>query len=614
MNRKCTHLFRHIAVFSVIVLSMFLLSGCFCKHENAELLNYVKATCTEEGYTGDEYCPDCEKIISVGTVEEKARHKRAKDLLHEEEADCFNDGYTGDVYCDTCGKILKEGKTIPSPGHTPGEPQYAEEATCTSEGYTGDIYCTVCDYLISRGEDIPELGHSYTIIECDKDTVCDRCEADIEAPGHEWIAPTTTTPKTCSVCKSTYGSPLVLPFYGVESEIMVAEVVSGEEFFSLFTSGEITVRTDREAIDYYTSTEGVDAVYDDGKTAILVSASGWYLAEVQDATTVKITTMLQLPYCTRNDSYTSASCSVYKTEHGFWILGQITNYNREIMYLDLDNATYYYKKINNTGVRSSFDDRYTCMYDSSGFIIIDKDKLEAHQFATDHDDLDYVPFFDENGRAILLFNSRCDYDDINYYTDFHDYSTLYYYSWENAAANRIAYKDYSVIHYADPEKILVENEFTFDIIIDGESAYTLDKKAVVDTSTAMYSFQQGRLWQYGNDAYYYHTFYMDEKAPLLTHVFNAPTSEKVDFSYIVGWSGRYSDCHNYTYTDHSIDHESAFDHYTGAIHVLSSYHRNDRIYNQNHVLWNDNLDRSMGGIYGVYDILTGKYTQRNYIY
>ncbi|MBS7359822.1 MAG: leucine-rich repeat protein, partial [Oscillospiraceae bacterium] len=39
-----------------------------CEHEHTELLNYAPVTCTEDGYTGDTHCLDCDDIIAVGAT------------------------------------------------------------------------------------------------------------------------------------------------------------------------------------------------------------------------------------------------------------------------------------------------------------------------------------------------------------------------------------------------------------------------------------------------------------------------------------------------------------------------------------------------------------------
>lgn len=82
-----------------------------CKHENTEIRNAKKATCTE-------------------------------------------DGYTGDIYCVDCGALLESGEVIPATGHTWDEGKVTKEPTETEEGvktYT----CTVCGE--TRTEAIPKL-------------------------------------------------------------------------------------------------------------------------------------------------------------------------------------------------------------------------------------------------------------------------------------------------------------------------------------------------------------------------------------------------------------------------------------------------------------------------
>ncbi len=46
-----------------------------CTHTNTELVNAKEATCTEEGYTGDTVCKDCEETIEAGETIEKLAHE-----------------------------------------------------------------------------------------------------------------------------------------------------------------------------------------------------------------------------------------------------------------------------------------------------------------------------------------------------------------------------------------------------------------------------------------------------------------------------------------------------------------------------------------------------------
>ena len=91
----------------------------------------------------------------------------------------------------------------------------------------------------------------------------------------------------------------------------------------------------------------------------------------------------------------------------------------------------------------------------------------------------------------------------------------------------------------------------------------------------------------------------------------------VNLAYTVNWgrSGRYSDCFNYKLTTHDIDHTSVFDQLTRKVVLLYMYHRSDRIYNQNHVIWNGSiLKRDLGGDYGVYNFIDESYYQRTIIH
>ena len=73
------------------------------------------------------------------------------------DATCTGEGYTGDEYCSVCGQKLSEGEIIPPKGHIT-EVVGAKEATATEDGYTGDEVCTVCGETVKQGEVIPATG------------------------------------------------------------------------------------------------------------------------------------------------------------------------------------------------------------------------------------------------------------------------------------------------------------------------------------------------------------------------------------------------------------------------------------------------------------------------
>ena len=89
-------------------------------------------------------------------------------LVGAKPATCTEDGYTGDEVCTVCGETVKKGEVIPAPGHKT-QLVGAKAATCTEDGYTGDEVCTVCQEVVKKGEVIPATGHDY------KDGKCANC-------------------------------------------------------------------------------------------------------------------------------------------------------------------------------------------------------------------------------------------------------------------------------------------------------------------------------------------------------------------------------------------------------------------------------------------------------
>ena len=89
-------------------------------------------------------------------------------LVGAKPATCTEDGYTGDEVCTVCQEVVKKGEVIPALGHKT-QLVGAKAATCTEDGYTGDEVCTVCQEVVKKGEVIPATGHDY------KDGKCANC-------------------------------------------------------------------------------------------------------------------------------------------------------------------------------------------------------------------------------------------------------------------------------------------------------------------------------------------------------------------------------------------------------------------------------------------------------
>ena len=131
-----------------------------------QLVGAKPATCTEDGYTGDEVCTVCQEVVKKGEVIPALGHKTQ--LVGAKAATCTEDGYTGDEVCTVCQEIVKKGEVIPATGHKT-QLVGAKAAACTEDGYTGDEVCTVCGETVKKGEVIPATGHDY------KDGKCTNC-------------------------------------------------------------------------------------------------------------------------------------------------------------------------------------------------------------------------------------------------------------------------------------------------------------------------------------------------------------------------------------------------------------------------------------------------------
>ena len=120
-----------------------------CSHPQTIVENAAEATCTQEGYTGDTYCTECNQITVSGTVIPAKGHKGGT-------ASC-----TKKAVCEVCQEEYGE---VDAANHPATEIRNEKEAGCTEAGYTGDICCTACSKVLTSGTVIPAKGHSYTSV------------------------------------------------------------------------------------------------------------------------------------------------------------------------------------------------------------------------------------------------------------------------------------------------------------------------------------------------------------------------------------------------------------------------------------------------------------------
>ena len=172
---------------------------------DTQLVGAKPATCTEDGYTGDEVCKTCGVTVKKGEVIPAAGHDT--ELVGAKDATCTQDGYTGDEVCKTCGVTVKKGETIPATGHDT-QLVGAKPATCTEDGYTGDEVCKTCGVTVKKGEVIPAAGHDTELVGAKAAT----CTED----GY-------TGDEVCTVCQETVKKGEVIPALGHKTQLVGAK-------------------------------------------------------------------------------------------------------------------------------------------------------------------------------------------------------------------------------------------------------------------------------------------------------------------------------------------------------------------------------------------------------
>jgi len=211
-----------------------------------QLVGAKAATCTEDGYTGDEVCTVCQEIVKKGEVIPATGHDTQ--LVGAKPATCTEDGYTGDEVCKTCGVTVKKGEVIPATGHDT-QLVGAKPATCTQDGYTGDEVCKICGVTVKKGEVIPATGHDIQLMgakpaTCTQDgytgdEVCKTCGVTVKkgevipATGHDTqlvgAKPATCTQdgytgdEVCKTCGVTVKKGEVIPATGHDTQLMGAK-------------------------------------------------------------------------------------------------------------------------------------------------------------------------------------------------------------------------------------------------------------------------------------------------------------------------------------------------------------------------------------------------------
>ncbi len=178
-----------------------------CLHATTEIRNAVSVTCTENGYSGDTWCTECEILLTKGVTVSATGHSYEAVVT---EPTCAEDGYTT-YTCTRCGDSYTGNYQLPL------DHSYVEvvtEPTCTENGYT-TYTCTGCGD--SYANIISATGHSY--------------EAVVTEPTYTEVGYTTYT---CTVCGDSYTDNYQLPLYHNYVEV-VTEPTCTEKGYTTYT-------------------------------------------------------------------------------------------------------------------------------------------------------------------------------------------------------------------------------------------------------------------------------------------------------------------------------------------------------------------------------------------
>ena len=124
--------------------------------------NANSGDCRHRAYEGDYRCSDC-----GGTVKGESgdfKHSGPFELRDVRTATCTEKGYSGNQYCTACNKIAQKGASTPSLHEIAGNSKQVNEVKpgCTTTGYSGDQQCTAgCGQIFRYGHVINKLSHDW---------------------------------------------------------------------------------------------------------------------------------------------------------------------------------------------------------------------------------------------------------------------------------------------------------------------------------------------------------------------------------------------------------------------------------------------------------------------
>ena len=124
--------------------------------------NAKSGDCRHRAYEGDYRCTDCGGTVKGETGE--FRHSGPFELQDERAATCTEKGYSGNQYCTACDRVAQKGSSTPSLHEIADNYKLVNEVKpgCTTTGYSGDRQCTAgCGQILRYGHVINKLSHDW---------------------------------------------------------------------------------------------------------------------------------------------------------------------------------------------------------------------------------------------------------------------------------------------------------------------------------------------------------------------------------------------------------------------------------------------------------------------
>ncbi len=108
----------------------------------------------------DNFAPNLDKLaftpVTASLLEEPHEHQTV--AVNAKAPTCTGEGYSGEQVCQLCGRIISEGKALAPTGHTLID-HPAQAPGCVDEGWAAYQTCASCPYTTYTA--VPPTGHSY---------------------------------------------------------------------------------------------------------------------------------------------------------------------------------------------------------------------------------------------------------------------------------------------------------------------------------------------------------------------------------------------------------------------------------------------------------------------